>query len=91
MTKKDFIEKYHVAGNFEYKAEAERALNDLLASFEDALITGEEVNFIGWGKFEVVERAAREGRNPSTGKTIKIAAKKSVKFKAGKKLNDSVK
>ncbi len=91
MTKKDFIEKYHASGNFEYKAEAERALNDLLASFEDALIAGEEVNFIGWGKFEVVERAAREGRNPSTGETIKIAAKKSVKFKAGKKLNDSVK
>ncbi len=91
MTKKDFIEKYHAAGNFEYKAEAERALNDLLASFEEALIAGEEVNFIGWGKFEVVERAAREGRNPSTGETIKIASKKSVKFKAGKKLNDSVK
>jgi len=91
MTKKEFIERYHTAGNFEYKAEAERALNDLLASFEDTLISGEEINFIGWGKFEVVERAARECRNPKTGKTMKVAAKKAVKFKPGKKLNDAIK
>ena len=57
---------------------------------EETLKAGEEINFIGWGKFEVVERPARTGRNPKTGEEIKIEAKKTVKFKAGKTLLDKI-
>ncbi len=91
MTKSEFIAKYFEKGNFEKKAEAERKLNCLLETIEEVLLSGDEVNFIGWGKWEVIERAARDGRNPKTGETIKLPAKKSVKFKPGKKLNDKVK
>ncbi len=91
MTKSEFITKYHEKGNFETKAEAERKFNYLLETIEEVLLSGDEVNFIGWGKWEVIERAARDGRNPKTGETIKLPAKKSVKFKPGKKLNDKVK
>ena len=49
-----------------------------------------ERNFIGWGKFEVVQKAERMGRNPKTGEEIKIEAKKTVKFKAGKTLTDKM-
>ncbi len=91
MTKSEFIAKYHEKGNFESKAVAERKLNYLLDTIEEVLSLGDEVNFIGWGKWEVVERSARDGRNPKTGETIKLPAKKSVKFKPGKKLNDKVK
>ncbi len=90
MTKPEFIAKYFEKGNFETKAEAERKLNCFLETVEEVLLSGEEVNFIGWGKFEVVEKAAREGRNPRTGETIKIPAKKAVKFKTGKVLNRKV-
>ena len=51
---------------------------------------GEKVQLVGFGTFEVSERAAREGRNPQTGKTMKIAACKAPKFKAGKALKDAV-
>lgn len=52
---------------------------------------GEEITFLGFGKFEVVERAARTCRNPQTGKEMKVEAKKAVKFKAGKALSEKVK
>ncbi len=90
MTKKEFVKLFAEKGAFESKAEAERKLDAFLATVEDVLTSGDEVNFIGWGKFEVAERAARTGRNPKTGEEIKIEAKKVVKFKAGKKLNDKV-
>ena len=51
---------------------------------------GDKVQLVGFGTFEVSERAAREGRNPQTGKTMKIAACKAPKFKAGKALKDEV-
>ena len=51
---------------------------------------GEKVQLVGFGTFEVSERAAREGRNPQTGKTMKIEACKAPKFKAGKALKDAV-
>ncbi len=56
MTKSEFIAKYHEKGNFESKAEAERKLNCLLETIEKVLLSGDEVNFIGWGKFEVIEK-----------------------------------
>ena len=90
MTKKEFVEVYAAKGNFETKAEAERKLDALLGTFEEVLVSGEEVNFVGWGKFEVKETPARTGRNPRTGEEVAIAAKKVVKFKAGKSLADKV-
>ena len=90
MTKKEFVEVYAAKGNFETKAEAERKLNILLDLFEETLVKGDDVNFIGWGKFEVKDTPARVGRNPKTGVEVEIPAKKVVKFKAGKTLADKV-
>ena len=86
MTKKDFAKILFETGAFPSKAEAERKVELFLATIENTLASGEELNFIGWGKFEVVERAERIGRNPKTGEEIKIEAKKTVKFKPGKTL-----
>lgn len=90
MTKKDFAKILFETGAFPSKAEAERKVELFLATIENTLASGKELNFIGWGKFEVVERAERIGRNPKTGEEIKIEAKKTVKFKPGKTLVDKV-
>ena len=90
MTKKEFVEVYAAKGKFETKADAERKLNTVLDLFEEVLIKGDDINFIGWRKFEVKNTPARIGRNPKTGEEIAIAAKKVVKFKAGKTLADKV-
>ena len=90
MTKKEFVEKLQAKGNFETKAAAERAMDAVLGTIEDTLLTGDNVQFMGWGTFEVKEVAARTGRNPKTGEEIAIPAKKAVKFKAGKSLADKV-
>ncbi len=68
-------------------AAAVQAFTDVVA---DELKKGEKVQLVGFGTFEVSERAAREGRNPQTGKTMKIEASKAPKFKAGKALKDTV-
>ena len=73
------------------KTDAEKALNGMTEAITKALSTGDNVTLIGFGTFSVSERAARTGRNPSTGKEIKIAAKKVAKFKPGKTLAESVK
>lgn len=72
------------------KKEAEAAVNAVLAALENALVEEDKIQLIGFGTFEVVARAEREGRNPATGETIKIAASKQVKFTAGKALKDKV-
>ena len=90
MTKKEFVKIFAEKGGFATFSEAERKTNAFMEAIEEAVGTEGEVNFIGWGKFEVVEKAARVGRNPKTGEEITIPAKKVVKFKAGKKLNDRV-
>ncbi len=90
MTKKEFIALYAEKAKFETKADAERKLDAALDLFEEILVKGEEVNFIGWGKFEVKNTPARVGRNPKTGEEVQIPAKKVVKFKAGKGLADKV-
>ncbi len=72
-------------------AAAEKALNGMLDAISGTLAKGEKVALIGFGTFSVVNRAARDGRNPQTGKTIKIAAKKVAKFKVGARLADAVK
>ena len=89
MSKKEFIEAYAKATG-ETKKRAEELVNDFLLTVENSLIKGETVQFVGWGTFDVQKRAARTGRNPQTGKEIKIAAKKVVKFKVGKKLAEKV-
>lgn len=72
------------------KKEAEAAVNAFTAVIEDALKAGDKVQVVGFGTFEVKERAAREGRNPKTGEKITIAASKHPAFTAGKALKDSV-
>ncbi|MBC9796250.1 HU family DNA-binding protein [Sinomicrobium weinanense] len=72
------------------KAAAKKALESFLGSVEKSLKKGNKVSLVGFGSWSVSKRAAREGRNPQTGKTIKIAAKKVVKFKAGAELSGAV-
>lgn len=72
------------------KKDAEKALNALFASIEEALAKGEKVQLVGFGTFEVRERKARTGRNPQTGEEIQIAAAKVPAFKAGKALKEAV-
>ena len=69
------------------KKDAEAALNAFTESVADALKKGDKVQLIGFGSFDVSERAAREGKNPLTGEKIKIKASKAPKFKAGQALN----
>ncbi len=73
------------------KADSEKALNATINAIKKSMVSGDSVQLIGFGSFSINERAARMGRNPQTGKEIQIAAKKVVKFKAGKELTESVK
>ena len=72
------------------KADAKKALEAFLASIEKTLKKGDKISLVGFGSWSVSEKPAREGRNPKTGETIKIAAKKVVKFKAGAELSNAV-
>jgi len=72
------------------KKDAEKAVNALFASVEEALAKGEKVQLVGFGTFEVRERKARTGRNPQTGAEIQIPAAKVPAFKAGKSLKQAV-
>ncbi|MFT4943396.1 MAG: DNA-binding protein HU-beta [Candidatus Paceibacteria bacterium] len=72
------------------KAAAKKALESFLGHVQGSLKNGNRVSLVGFGSWSVSRRAAREGRNPQTGKTIKIAAKNVVKFKAGSDLQSSV-
>ena len=72
------------------KADAKKALEAFLASIEKTLKKGDKISLVGFGSWSVSEKPAREGRNPKTGETIKIAAKKVAKFKPGADLADAV-
>ena len=72
------------------KKDSEKALKAFVDVVTEQLKAGDKVQLVGFGTFEVRERAAREGRNPQTGKTMKIAACKAPKFKAGKALKDAI-
>lgn len=72
------------------KKDAEAALKAFIDVVSEELKKGEKVQLVGFGTFEVSERAEREGRNPSTGETMTIKASKSPKFKAGKALKDMI-
>ncbi len=72
------------------KKDAEAALNAMVEAVTEALQNGDKVQLIGFGSFEVKERAARTGRNPKTKEAIEIPASKCPVFKAGKALKDQV-
>ena len=88
MVKEDLVAK--VAETGITKKQAAQVVDCVLGAIKDALANGDKVSLIGFGTFSVKERAAREGRNPRTGKKIKIPAKKVPAFKAGKALRESV-
>ncbi|MCY4050071.1 MAG: HU family DNA-binding protein [Gammaproteobacteria bacterium] len=89
MNKSELID--HIASTADLsKAQATKALDAVVDSVGSALSKGDSVSLIGFGTFSISERAARSGRNPRTGETIKIAASKQVRFKAGKSLKDKV-
>jgi len=89
MNKNELVEA--VAANSGLsKADAGRAVDAVVGSITGALKAGESVNLIGFGTFDVRDRAARTGRNPRTGEEIQIAAAKNPAFKAGKALKDAV-
>ncbi|MDO4277906.1 MAG: HU family DNA-binding protein [Lachnoclostridium edouardi] len=89
MNKTDLIAA--VAENAELsKKDAEKAVKALTDVISEELAKGGKIQLVGFGTFEVAERAEREGRNPKTGEPMKIAASRSPKFKAGKALKDMV-
>jgi DNA-binding protein HU-beta len=89
MNKGDLIDA--VAKTTCSKVEAGKVVDALLLAIKKALKKGEKVALVGFGTFSVMKRSARTGRNPQTGKPLKIAAKKVPKFTAGKALKDTVK
>ena len=89
MNKAELIDSISASAKIT-KADAGRALDATIESIHKALKKGDRIGLVGFGSFSVARRAARTGRNPQTGKEIKIAAKKVVKFKAGSDLAGSV-
>ena len=89
MNKTELIEAI-AAGAGLSKADAKKALDATVADVKDTLVKGDKIQLVGFGTFSVAERPAREGRNPSTGATITIPAKKVAKFKAGAELADAL-
>ena len=72
------------------KKDAEKALKAFEEAVTEALVKNDKVQLVGFGTFDVAERAAREGRNPQTGKAMPIPASKAHRFKAGKALKDAI-
>ncbi|MCU0435778.1 MAG: HU family DNA-binding protein [Bacteroidia bacterium] len=89
MNKAELIEAIASESNLS-KADAGRALDAITGSITKALKKGDKISLVGFGTYSVTKRAARMGRNPQTGKAIKIAAKKVAKFKAGTDLNKTI-
>ena len=89
MNKSDLVDAIAKSADLS-KAAAARALDSTIDSIKKALKKGDTVSLVGFGTFKVGKRAARNGRNPRTGATIKIKAAKVPKFSAGKGLKDAV-
>ena len=92
---RDYVNKAELIDQIAEKAEmskaaAARALDATMEAVKEALVAGDSVTLVGFGTFHVSERAARSGRNPRTGKSIKIKAAKVPKFRAGKGLKDAL-
>jgi len=89
MNKSELIDAIATASGLS-KADAGKALNATTDAISGAMVKGDGVQLTGFGSFVVRDRAARTGRNPQTGATIKIAASKTAAFKAGKALKDAI-
>ena len=89
MNKNELITSMSKKANMS-KVDTEKALKAFIDTVTEELKNGGKVQLVGFGTFEVAERAERQGRNPKTGETITIPASKSPKFKAGKALKDIV-
>ena len=90
MNKTQLIEAVAAKADLK-KKDAEAAVNAVTAAIAEALKAGDKVQLVGFGTFEVKERAEREGRNPKTGETMTVPASKVPAFKAGKALKDAIK
>jgi len=90
MTKSDFVDQVASTSGLS-KKDAGTAVDAVLGTIENALKSGDEVSFTGFGKFHVAQRGAREGRNPRTGESMTIAASKVPRFTAGSGLKKAVK
>ncbi len=90
MNKSELVEQMAKAGGIS-KAAAEKALAGALDGITKAMKKGDKVTLVGFGTFSVNKRAARQGRNPQTGKTITIKERKVARFKPGSKLAEAVK
>ena len=89
MTKIEFVDA--VAKETEWtKKDSEEAINAVVKVITNALVSGEKLSIVGFGTFEVAERAERQGRNPKTNETITIAACKAPKFKPAKALKELI-
>lgn len=89
MGKNEMIEIY--AERFETTKKAAReAVDNMFTLFAETLATGESIAYAGFGTLSVIEKKATTARNPKTGETLEVPAKKAVKFKAGKNLKESV-
>ena len=89
MNKTELVKSISEKGDIT-RADAEKALNAFVETVEEALVNGDKVQLIGFGSFEVRERAERKGRNPQTKEVIMIKASKAPVFKVGKALKDMV-
>ncbi|MCI8501157.1 MAG: HU family DNA-binding protein [Oscillospiraceae bacterium] len=89
MTKTDLINSVAQKADIS-KKDADKAVSAVIAAISESLVAGEKVQLVGFGTFEVRDRAEREGKNPATGEKITIAATKVPAFKAGKALKDAV-
>ena len=90
MTKQEFVAAVSQRANLSSR-DAQNAVDAVLDTIEETLSRGGDVNFTGFGKFSVSNRAARQGVNPRTGERVQIAATKVPKFSAGSKLKAAVK
>ena len=90
MNKTDFINAVAAKEGIEKKC-AEKAVNAVFATIADTLAKGEKIQLVGFGTFEVRERAEKQGRNPRTGETMTVPASKVPAFKAGAALKNAVK
>lgn len=89
MTKAEFIDAIAVNGGYS-KKDAEKALKAVINTITDSLVKGEKISLVGFGTFEVKERAAKTAINPRTKETVNVPAKKVPTFKAGKGLKDTI-
>ena len=90
MNKSELIKEVALKGQLSFN-EATNAVDAIMETIAETMHKGESVTLVGFGSFEVKERAARMGKNPATGETIEIPAGKAPSFKAGKALKDTIK